>query len=231
MNLKNKKTVIITVISLASLLGVCSFMTNKDDVEKLSEYNTVESIQQENVIKEIESLKSISGVKAEQLELINNPVGVKGSFVVPKKSILSGLDYFLKNTKNDKMDNVKLDIGKGYISIKVDYKVTNKIVTPIEVKVIPTLSAANDLELNIQDVKFLDLKVSDWLVNLVLKSFIKDWFPKDGDINIEFNEGSVIINKDNFKGLSINSLKVESSGLNIGMTIDLSTILNNLSNK
>lgn len=82
-----------------------------------------------------------------------------------------------------------------------------------------------------KEVKFLDLKISDWLVNLVLKSFIKDWFPDNGDINIEFKEGSVIINKDNFKGLSIDSLKVESSGLNIGMSIDLNAILSNLSSK
>lgn len=231
MNLKSKKTLIAITMSLTSLLGIGMFMSNKDDVEKLSEPANVGVIQQENAIKEIEFLKSISGVKAEQLELISNPVGVKGSFVVPKTSILSGLDYFLKNTKNDKMDNVKLDIGKGYISIKVDYKVTKKIVTPIEVKVVPTLSSTNDLVLNIKEVKFLDLKISDWLVNLVLKSFIKDWFPDNGDINIEFKEGSVIINKDNFKGLSIDSLKVGSSGLNIGMSIDLNAILSNLSSK
>ena len=40
------------------------------------------------------------------------------------------------------------------------------ITTPIKVKVVPTLNNNKDLELKIQEVKFLDLKISDWLVNL-----------------------------------------------------------------
>ena len=126
------------------------------------------------------------------------------------------------------MENVKVDIGKGYISIRVDYNIIKNITTPIEVKVIPSLNVNKDLELKIQEVKFLDLKISDWLVNIALKSFIKDWFPKGEDINIDFKEGSVIIYKDNFKGISIDKLKVESSALNINMTIDLNTILSNI---
>ena len=93
---------------------------------------------------------------------------------------------------------------------------------------IKSLNVNKDLELKIQEVKFLDLKMSDWLVNMALKSFIKDWFPKGEDINIDFKEGSVIIYKDNFKGISIDKLKVESSALNINMTIDLNTILSNI---
>ena len=55
------------------------------------------------------------------------------------------------------MENVKVDIGKGYIYIIVDYKITKNITTPIEVKVVPTLNNNKDLELKIQEVKFLDL--------------------------------------------------------------------------
>ena len=35
------------------------------------------------------------------------------------------------------MTNVKVDIGDGYIAIRVDYKITKSIATPIEVKIIP----------------------------------------------------------------------------------------------
>lgn len=129
------------------------------------------------------------------------------------------------------MENVKVDLGKGYISISVDYKITKNITTPIKVKVIPTLNNNKDLELKIQEVKFLDLKISDWLVNIALKSFIKDWFPKNKDINIDFKEGFVIIYKDNFKGINIDKLKVELTGLNIDMTIDLNIIISDMNNK
>ncbi|WP_296648611.1 hypothetical protein, partial [Romboutsia sp. 13368] len=203
---------------------------NKDTTNDIiyEQDNKTEILEDNETIQEIKFLKSISGVKANNIELIDNPVGIRGEFVAPRESILSGVDYFLKHTKNDKMENVKVDIGEGYISIRVDYNIISNITTPIEVKVIPTLNNNKELELKIQEVKFLDLKISNWLVNIALKSFIKDWFPKGEDINIDFKEGSVIIYKDNFKGISIDKLKVESSGLNINMTIDLSTILSNI---
>lgn len=229
MNLK--KISILIVILVLVLLGVYVFISiNKDTTNDIIyEPNTQTEILENNeTIQEIEFLKSISGVKANDIELIDNPVGIKGEFVAPRESILRGVDYFLQHTKNDKMENVKVDIGKGYISIRVDYNIIKNITTPIEVKVIPSLNVNKDLELKIQEVKFLDLKISDWLVNIALKSFIKDWFPKGEDINIDFKEGSVIIYKDNFKGISIDKLKVESSALNINMTIDLNTILSDI---
>lgn len=227
MNLKKISILIATVIIV--LLGIFTFIyiNNNDDVS-YNPNNKLEDIQNNETIQELEFLKSISGVKAKNIELIDNPVGIKGEFVAPRESILRGVDYFLQHTKNDKMENVKVDIGKGYISIRVDYNIIKNITTPIEVKVIPSLNVNKDLELKIQEVKFLDLKISDWLVNIALKSFIKDWFPKGEDINIDFKEGSVIIYKDNFKGISIDKLKVESSALNINMTIDLNSILSNI---
>ena len=232
MNLK--KISILIVILVLVLLGVYVFISiNKDTTNDIIyEPNTQTEILENNeTIQEIEFLKSISGVKANDIELIDNPVGIKGEYIAPKESILKGVDYFLQHTKNDKMENVKVDIGKGYISIRVDYNIIKNITTPIEVKVIPSLNVNKDLELKIQEVKFLDLKISDWLVNIALKSFIKDWFPKNKDINIDFKEGFVIIYKDNFKGINIDKLKVELTGLNIDMTIDLNIIISDMNNK
>lgn len=230
MNLKKISILIATVIIV--LLGIFTFIyiNNNDDVS-YNPNNKLEDIQNNETIQELEFLKSISGVKAKNIELIDNPVGIKGEFIAPRNSILKGVDYFLQHTKNEKMENTKVDIGKGYISISVDYKITKNITTPIEVKVVPTLNNNKDLELKIQEVKFLDLKISDWLVNIALKSFIKDWFPKNEDINIDFKEGFVIIYKDNFKGITIDKLKVESTGLNIDMIIDLNIIISNMNNK
>ena len=148
MNLK--KISILIVILVLVLLGVYVFISiNKDTTNDIIyEPNTQTEILENNeTIQEIEFLKSISGVKAKNIELIDNPVGIKGEFVAPRESILSGVDYFLQHTKNDKMENVKVDIGKGYISIRVDYNIIKNITTPIEVKVIPSLNVNKDLEL------------------------------------------------------------------------------------
>lgn len=232
--MNTKKITIIVILIVTVLLGIyISISSNKpineDVIDKPN--NKVETTENKETIPEIEFLKSISGLKVNNIELINNPVGIKGEFLAPRESILNGVDYFLNHTKNDKIRNVKVDIGQGYIIISADYKITNKIITPIQAKVVPTLNNNKDLEIKIQEVKFLDLKIADWIVNMGLKSFIKDWFPKDKDINIDFKEGLVVIYKDNFKGISLDKLKLESTGLNLNMTIDLDTIIGNINSK
>lgn len=229
-----KKVIIIALFALLILLGIYFFIPNNKSVNEDTSYNTnnkADITEYKNTIEELEFLKSISGMKAKNIELIDNPIGIKGEFLAPSKSILNGVDYFLKHTENNKMENIKIDLGNGYISIKVDYKITNKITTPIEVKIIPLLNMQKDLELKIEEFKFLELKISNWIVNIILSTFIKDWFPKDEDINIEFKEGVVVIYKDNFNGINLNSLKVEETGLNINMIIDLNTILKNINSK
>ncbi|WP_282193084.1 hypothetical protein [Romboutsia ilealis] len=232
MNLKRIIVIIILVISV--ILGIYLFTLSNDSKNEDISYkpnDKIEATNNKETVPVIDFLKSISGLKAKNIELIDSPVGIKGEFLAPRESILNGVDYFLKRTENDKMTNVKVDIGDSYIVIRVDYKITNSITTPIEIKVIPRLNNNKDLELKIKEVKFLDLKIADWIVNIGLKSFIKDWFPNDKQINIEFKEGVVIIYKDNFKGIYLDTLKVESTGLNINMTIDLDTIIKNINSK
>ncbi|MPM99717.1 hypothetical protein SDC9_146911 [bioreactor metagenome] len=81
----------------------------------------------------------------------------------------------------------------------MDYNITKKIVTPIEFKIKPSLNKNKDLVLNIDEVKFLDLKVSKWIVNIGINNFTKDWFSEESDISLEFNDGNVVIDKSNFK--------------------------------
>ncbi|MDU3803347.1 hypothetical protein [Paraclostridium bifermentans] len=168
----------------------------------------------------------IAGVKATNAELIDNPVGVKGEFLVPEKSILNGINYFLKETKNDKISNVNIDIEENGIIAKVDYKVNQNITTPIEVKFLPTVDKNNNLILNIKEVKLLDLKLYDWIVDIALKSFIKDWFSKDSNINVKFEKGNVVIDKNNFKGVMLKNISLESKDVKINMIIDFNYINN-----
>lgn len=167
-------------------------------------------------------LSSIAGVKANTIEVINDPIGFKGEIFAPTESIKSGIDYFLNHTKNDKMEDLKIDINEDFVSIYVNYKVTENIKTPIELNISPRLNENKDLELNINQVKLLDLKIADWIVNLTLNSFIADWFPKDGDLKIDFNKGNVVIYKENFKGIILNDILMEENGLKINAIIDMS---------
>lgn len=194
------------------------FVNNNDTTN--TQNNITQSIEVNNTQQEYTFLDAIAGVKAYNIELVGNPAGVTGNFTVPTESISNGVDYFLKNTQNDKMEDVKINLGEGFILLKVNYKISKDITTPIQAKIIPKLNENKDLELKLDDVKFLDLKISNWIVNLTLKNFIKDWFPEDKNFHIDFNDGQTIIYKDNFEGIDINNLEVKPDGINANMRIN-----------
>jgi hypothetical protein len=224
----NKRIIVVLVALLIIIISIfgCSHFSKSID-------NSNENIKNEQSInsetydieKAVEFLGSVSGVKAVDVEIINNPIGFKGELFVPKESIANGVDYYLSHTNNEKMKDLKISIDEKFISIYVNYKVNNIIKTPIEVIIKPILNENKDLVINIDEVKFLDIKVADWIVNLTLNSFIKDWFPSNGDLRIEFNKGNVVIYKENFQGISLNNISIEDQGLNINMSIDLKKII------
>lgn len=224
-----KRKIFLGVIIFLTLSTFIVFSIKKLETQSNQPVKKIES--NEDKVKNIEGknltfFRDIAGVKATNIELIDNPVGVKGEFLVPEKSILNGINYFLKETKNDKISNVNIDIEENGIIAKVDYKVNQNITTPIEVKFLPTVDKNNNLILKIKEVKLLDLKLYDWIVDIALKSFIKDWFSKDSNINVKFEKGNVVIDKNNFKEVMLKNISLGSKDLKINMIIDFNHINN-----
>ena len=228
--MRNKKRkIFLGVIIFFTLSSFMLFSIKKLDTQSNQQVKKIENnkdIVENSEAKKLTFFRDIAGVKATNIELIDNPVGVKGEFLVPEKSILNGINYFLKETKNDKISNVNIDIEENGIIAKVDYKVNQNITTPIEVKFLPTVDKNNNLILNIKEVKLLDLKLYDWIVDIALKSFIKDWFSKDSNINVKFEKGNVVIDKNNFKQVMLKNISLGSKDLKINMIIDFNHINN-----
>lgn len=217
-NLKNKKVIFLVIsIIIAFIFGMFFASSLKGKEEKVKETPLNSTVYNSEVL---EFLNSIAGIKAENLEIISDPVSLQGTLFAPKEAILNGINYFLEKTENEKMKNVGLYTEKESITISVDYKVTKNITTPIEVKISPKLNDNKDLVINIEELKLLDIKLPKWIVNLIMDSFIKDWFPKE-DKNIEFIEGAVIIDKENLNGVELENLEVENKGLRIKLVINL----------
>lgn len=226
--MKNKRIIIVLlmlVLVITVIIGCTYFNKSVENSNEQIRNEEISNSNESDIEGVIEFLGSISGVKAIDIEIINNPVGFIGELYAPKESIKNGVDYYLANTNNDKMEDLKIDIGDNFLSVYVNYKVNKMIKTPIEVKVNPVLNDNGDLVINIDEVKFLDIKIADWIVNLALNSFVKDWFPSDGDLKLEFNKGNVVVYRENFKGLKINTLSLEEEGLKINVTIDLEKVL------
>lgn len=228
--MKNKKQkIFLGIIIFLILSATIIFSIKKLDTQPTQQVKKIEDnkdIVENSEAKNLTFFRDIAGVKATNIELIDNPVGIKGEFLVPEKSILNGINYFLKETKNDKISNVNIDIEENGIIAKVDYKVNQNITTPIEVKFLPTVDKNNNLILNIKEVKLLDLKLYDWIVDIALKSFIKDWFSKDSNIDVKFEKGNVVIDKNNFKQVMLKNISLGSKDLKINMIIDFNHINN-----
>lgn len=228
--MKNKKQkIFLGIIIFLILSATIIFSIKKLETHPIQQVKKIEKnkgIVENSEAKNLTFFRDIAGVKATNIELIDNPVGVKGEFLVPEKSILNGINYFLKETKNDKINNVNIDIEENGIIAKVDYKVNQNITTPIEVKFLPTVDKNNNLILNIKEVKLLDLKLYDWIVDIALKSFIKDWISKDSNIDVKFEKGNVVIDKNNFKQVMLKNISLGSKDLKINMIIDFNHINN-----
>lgn len=224
----NKKKLGISIIVVIALL-ICGYILMKPAKEEMNKNNNnsnkIEQATTSSQSKAIEFLKTVEGLKIESIELVNNPVGFEGSFLAPEKSIRNGVDYFLEASNNEKIGKVSIDIDSGYIKANVDYKITNKITTPIEVKVIPSLNEDKDLLLKIDEVKFLDLKIANWIVDLGVKNFVKDFFSGDNNMVVDFSDGNVLIDKSNFKSVVLNNISIDSKMLKLDMRVNLEELI------
>lgn len=220
--MKNKRNIIILSILLGLLIiGGIVFITinSKNNFVSKEEINN-EIIDQGGEQGTLEFFNAIAGVKAENIEIINSPViGIKGNIFAPETAIINGINYFLKNTNNDKMKNLNLDIENNSINIYVTYAVIENFNTPIKVSISPSINENKDLVINIEEVKILDLKLADFLVNLALKTFVKDWFV-NSNIGVEYEKSKVIISNKNFIGIGLDSIIVNNGGISLDMTIE-----------
>ncbi|MBX9139180.1 MULTISPECIES: hypothetical protein [unclassified Clostridium] len=225
--MKNKRNIIISIIILITIiLGAIVLYIYGKDKDIPNENLTNEIINEKLEEGTIGFLNSISGIKAENMEIINQPViGVKGKVIVPEVSIINGIKYYLKSTKNDKMSNLEVDIQNNSIDLYVNYAVNDSFNTPIKVNITPSLNENKDLVINIGEVKVLDLKLANFLVNLALKTFVKDWF-NDSNMKVDYEKSKVIIYKENFEGIDIDSILVNNDDITLGIIIDARKILN-----
>lgn len=225
--MKSKRNIIILVIIvvITIVLGVTVFTISNKNENISNEETKNETVSEEMDQGTIEFLNAIAGIKAENIEIINNPVvGVKGKIIAPEESIVNGINYFLKSTNNEKMKNLEIDINNKSIDLYVNYVVTDTFTTPIKVSITPTLNDNKDLVINIEEVKILDLKLANFLVNLALKTFVKDWF-NDSNMKVEYEKSRVIIDKENFQGIKIDSILVNNDGISLDVVIDATKIV------
>ena len=225
------KTIWISIITglllFTAVVFYFEYKNDDDTVEDIPMEPQVEEIIEETKEehKLIPFLRAIQGTDVENVILINNPVGFKGDAIATSEDIKNAMNYYLGQMNNlEKINNTNIEIKDESIVLTANYSITEKISTPIEIEVIPSITPENDLQLEIVNVKLLKLKIPTKLLDIVIDKFVADLFTDIADI--EFNGVNITVNKSNFEGVTLNSMNIDPDEIKVNVTIDMEKILN-----
>lgn len=236
---ENKKKYLKWICLIFIVFIITIFIKFSDNNSKGNKYSKIDKVEtsisneQEKSIKNtIDFVSSIYGLEVNYLKVIKDPVGLKGKLVAPKETVTNGLDYIIDNIiKNDKLDDMDISLNEGSATVNVIYKVTEKIKTPVEMTIIPKLTNDKSLQIEIKEVKFLDMKIFKWIVDFSTSKFIKEWIPKDSKFKIDYKDGNIVIDKNNFKGITFNDINITTKSLDFDIIFDLEKIMINMTSK
>ena len=236
---ENKKKYLKWICLIFIVFIITIFIKFSDNNSKGNKYSKIDNVEtsisneQEKSIKNtIDFVSSIYGLEVNYLKVIKDPVGLKGKLVAPKETVTNGLDYIIDNIiKNDKLDDMDISLNEGSATVNVIYKVTEKIKTPVEMTIIPKLTNDKSLQIEIKEVKFLDMKIFKWIVDFSTSKFIKEWIPKDSKFKIDYKDGNIVIDKNNFKGITFNDINITTKSLDFDIIFDLEKIMINMTSK
>lgn len=214
--MKNRKKYLLISIVLFIVIGlflVGSFewknINNKPEIDM--DIDTSLNLPQN----QIDYIQSLVGLESKDMKILDNPLRIEGSFYIPEDTILTYINHYLKNTNNKDIENVKVTINKNGLTIGGQYKLLDYLKTPIDIDILPTLTADNDLKLNLKDIRLLNLSLSNDIVDAIAES----WF-SDLD-NITVDNGDITIDKSFFKNTNIKSILVKEDYLVIDLSISI----------
>lgn len=215
--MKNKKRYILPIIIIIVLIirgfSIVNLNKNNEDTSKIS---SSEDEELKLLDKQVEFIKSLVGLESKEMQILDNPLRLEGTFIIPEKTLLKGIQYYLETFKNTDIKDVKVSINNDGIRISGRYNLFLKFMTPVELTVVPSLTKDGDLKLDLNDIKVLKLKINDKIID----SIVESWFSNLKGISTD--NGGVVIDKSDFKGVSLKSLSVESSNLIISISVKFS---------
>lgn len=206
--------IIVSIILVLVLLSKTKIDNNYSDKKPELDIKSDNNISIQD--KQREFLKALVGLESKSMRIEDNPLRIEGTFVVPQDTVLKGVQYYLNTSKNKDIKDVEIKIESELIKIKAKYNLFGKIKTPVEMSVLPSLTENSDIRLDLKDIKVLNLKINQKLID----SIINNWFSDQKGISVD--NGDVIIDNRNFKGVSLNDLLIKSSNLIINLGINLS---------
>lgn len=219
----NKKQISLSLLALILVASITLVIGLNQPIKLNPEQETISP--NENNIEIVETLGALAGLQANDITITNNPVGISGEFIAPQASILNGLNYFLETSNNEKISDVELSFNQDLLSLSVEYQLNKFIKLPLALTIKPSLTSNQDLLISVEEVKLLDLTLFDWLVDLSINTFLKDFFSKDSNLIVEISNSQILLSKENFKGINLEALSLKDDIFKLELFIDLEYLL------
>ena len=214
--MKKKRNFIIgmVVLSIMIIMAVSiSYISKSSSSDNKTQVETNTNIKLED--KQLEIFKTLVGLESKEMKILDNPLRIDGSFIIPEDTVLNGVKYYLKTSKNNDIKDVEIRLLSNSIKINAKYNLFGTFKTPVEISVVPSLTKESNIKLDIKDIKVLNLKINQKLID----SIISNWFTDQKGITVD--GGDVIIDKNNFKDISVKDISIESSKLVIDISLKL----------
>lgn len=202
---QNKKIILIVSIFATVILlfiwNVFNTKSREDIFVDDSSVNTETESKAESIIDE-DIKKLLPGIEVNRVRILDNPVRIDTSIIIPKDNIYDLVIYFLNKTNNTNISNLSIDLNNDLIVMKASYKIAGFINPKVSLSIRPTLDKKGNIVLNIEDVDVYKIKISEKIIKSILNAWVTD------DTVISVNDNSLIINKDVLQNLSIRDIEI-----------------------
>lgn len=209
---KDSKMILLIFIILIVSLGVMYYLLiPQEKIEKSS--NKIISIE--------EILKKISIDNISEIELIKNPIKLKGTISISDDEF-ENIIYTIMNKYNSKdSEYIDINIDNKKIKITYPYKILNFIESKLEVNLHPSI-VNNDINIIFNNVKLGKINISNKMIEKELNKY-KEIIPFKIEKNI------IKIDKDYIYPATINNIEIGEKDIIINLEVQANNFVDFIS--
>ena len=202
-------TVFVSIILILSI-GWILFEKNNKDKETLDinlDNNIYSSDSSNKSIVDDNLKKILPGIKTSSLEILDNPVRISGEIYIPSDNIYDILINFLKQTNNDLISDLNIQLDNNLIQLSAKYKILGFLNILVSASIEPSIDTTGDIRLSIKDINISKININDKVIASVVEAWIKDEELLKSDGN------AVLINKNILSNIKISNVKIKNNNI------------------
>ncbi|SCI11420.1 Uncharacterised protein [uncultured Clostridium sp.] len=204
--IKGKNIIIVIVVIIAILIAGIYYILTPD--KKVSINTQSNSITIEELLK-CDFLDSF--------EILKNPIRLEGRLLLSESEFRDIVYTVMNNYNIEEFKYSNISLQEKYIKVISPYKFLNLIDTQYEVNIYPTI-VDNNLYLTLKNFRIGKLKISDSIVQSVLKS-------KANALPFEINKNVIIVDKSYMQPINIKTIDIKDDEVIVYVLVTTTDII------